>query len=158
MEVFLILWHPILALYCSTVTPICKRLVCFEIVLRLISVCFEIDFSLFEIDLIDYYFCLLVVCERTQQIDLKTRKLYCATLLSFFFKKRNIEHASIFVICHIRECCYDQVRGVSTERFKNIRYYIRNLNFTSTSILATATGNHKKCCTGFHKSLWKGWP
>ena len=58
----------------------------FEIVLRLISVCFEIDFSLFEIDLIDYYFCLLVVCEHTQQIDLKIRKLYCATLLRFFFK------------------------------------------------------------------------
>ena len=80
---------------------------CFEIVLRLISVCFEIDFSLFEIDLIDYYFCLLVVCEHTQQIDVKIRKLYCATLLSFFFKKRNIEHALIFVTC----CYHDQAQG-----------------------------------------------
>ena len=41
------------------------------------------------------------------------RKLYWATLFSFFFKKKsNIEHALIFVICHIRVCCYhDQARG-----------------------------------------------
>ena len=124
---------------------------CFEIVLRLISVCFEIDFSLFEIDLIDYYFCLLVVCEHTQQIDLKIRKLYCATLLSFFFKSAisNMHWYSWHVVIMIK-------RGVSTGRFKNIRYFIRNLNFTSTSILAT--GSHKKYSTNYYKSLWKGWP
>ena len=32
--------------------------------------------------------------------------------LVFFLKKRNIERVLIFVICHVRVCCYhDQVRG-----------------------------------------------
>ena len=44
---------------------------------------------------------------------------------------RNIEHALIFVICHIHMLSWSK-RGVSTERFENIRYYIRNLNFKST--------------------------
>ena len=40
------------------------------------------------------------------------RKRYCATLLSFLKKMRNIEHALIFVIDHIRVCCYhDEARG-----------------------------------------------
>ena len=106
----------------------CKRLVCFDIVLRLISVCFEIDFSLFEVDLLDYYFCLLVICEHTQEIDLKICKHYCATLLSCLKKsaKSNMPWYSwyvifVYVVIMIKH-------GVSTEHFETICYYIRNLN------------------------------
>ena len=53
------------------------------------------------------------------------RTFYYATLLSLFFKKkRNIEYAKgIFVMSFVYVVIMIK-RGVSTERFENIRYYI----------------------------------
>ena len=48
--------------------------------------------------------------------------------LVVFFKKRNIEHDLIFVICHIRVCCYDQARDFQLPRSYLVKQCKDDLN------------------------------